>query len=232
MSLKNAVNIASLKTVAPLLPSSSEKEREGRKDHDQQEKISIIVSGMPSVGKTTVARAIAEKFELRLVGGGDMLKEMALEKGYKPSGSDWWDTPEGMRFLAERNSNKEFDKEVDRRLIEYVKRGRVVITSYTLPWICSDGLKIWLKASLKTRAKRLASRDSISLDEALEIVKTRDEENRLLYRSLYGIDFGNDLSVFNYVIDTENESAHKVSSEAISLVRNYIEKIGNRRSSE
>ena len=81
----------------------------------------IIISGMPAVGKTTVSRHVANELGLKVVGGGDVLKEMAIEEGYRPGGDDWWDTQDGMKFLAERNHESGFDKEVDRRLREKVE---------------------------------------------------------------------------------------------------------------
>jgi len=48
----------------------------------------IIISGMPAVGKTTVSRQVAEKLNIPMVGGGDVLKEMAVEEGYSPGGED------------------------------------------------------------------------------------------------------------------------------------------------
>ena len=77
----------------------------------------IILCGMPAVGKTTVARILATKLGLKLIGGGDILKEIALEEGYNAVGDDWWDTEEGMKFMQERTGSPEFDREVDRRLL-------------------------------------------------------------------------------------------------------------------
>jgi cytidylate kinase len=205
--------------VLPNLAGLRQKE-EGRKK--PKGALSVIVSGMPSVGKTTVALSIARRFGWKIVAGGDMLKKMAIERGYKPAGADWWDTTQGMQFLSERDSNPDFDKEVDRKLIEIAAGGDVVITSYTLPWIYNGGLKIWLSASQRTRASRLAKRDSISISRASEIVKQRDEENRLLYRKLYGIDFGRDLSVFNFRIDTDKLPAEKVATVALRIVEEYV----------
>jgi adenylate kinase family enzyme len=65
-----------------------------------RKKISVIISGMPSVGKTTAANAISKKYHLKHVAGGDMLKQIALDRGYHLSGPEWWDTPEGMKFLS------------------------------------------------------------------------------------------------------------------------------------
>ena len=188
-------------------------------------RISVIISGMPSVGKTTAANAIASKFKLKLVAGGDMLKEIAMERGYAGSGSEWWDGSEGMRFLSERKSNPDFDREVDRRLLEKVRRGGVVVTSYTIPWLTNKkkdgGLKIWFAANQRTRARRLASRDKISFSKALPTIRRRDLENRRLYAKLYGIKFGEDLSVFNYVVETDNLSALEVADISCRLVAGF-----------
>jgi CMP/dCMP kinase len=183
-----------------------------------RKKISVIISGMPCVGKTTAADVIAKKFHLTHLAGGDMLKQIAIERGYRPSGTDWWDEEEGMAFLKERKNNPEFDREVDRRLIQRIKVGGVVVTSYPVPWICRSGLKIWFDAPPKVRSQRLAKRDSITFAKALRIVRERDQKNRRLYKELYGIDFGKDLSVFNYLIDTESLSAEEVAAAALKIV--------------
>jgi cytidylate kinase len=78
----------------------------------------IIISGMPAVGKTTVSRQVADALKKPMVGGGDVLKEMAVEEGYTPGGEDWWDKGEGMKFLEARKRSSGFDKEVDARLLQ------------------------------------------------------------------------------------------------------------------
>jgi len=173
---------------------------------------------MPACGKTTVAKSIASEYHLRLLGGGDILKDIAISRGYKLSGENWWDTDEGMQFLEERKRTYEFDEEVDKRLIHEIELGNVVVTSYTIPWLTKKGLKVWLQASTESRAKRLASRDQISYDEALKIIEKRDLNNIELYRRIYGFNLNKDLSVFNLVIETNNLSKDMV----IDIVRNTI----------
>lgn len=185
-------------------------------------KLAVIISGMPSVGKTTAADEIAKRFHLKHLAGGDMLKQIAFERGYRPSGSDWWDTPEGMKFISERKKNPEFDKEVDRMLADHINRGGVVITSYSMPWLSpNDGLKLWFDASQTTRASRLAGRDSISKTKALDIIRRRDRENKRLYKKLYGIEFGRDMTPFNFRIDTNDLSAAEVAKAACAIVEAY-----------
>jgi CMP/dCMP kinase len=174
--------------------------------------------GMPAVGKTTVTRIIASTLKVPLVGGGDILKEIALEQGYHATGDDWWDTAEGMRFLEKRKSSSKFDKEVDSRLLKKVDKRNVVITSYTLPWLAKKGIKVWLSASPASRAVRMAKRDSITPEEAMKVIAKRDEENYLLYKNLYKIEFGRDLSPFQLVVGTDGIPAEKVAKEILDYI--------------
>jgi len=179
----------------------------------------IIISGLPAVGKTTVARAIASKFNLKQYSGGDVLKEMAVAKGYAMSGNDWWDTEQGIKFLSERKSNQDFDKQVDEQLLKVAAKGEVVITSYTLPWLAKDAIKFWLKGSRESRARRMSNRDNIAYEQALQIISMRDEENKKLYMKLYNIRFGDDLSMFDYVLNTDQLSVDGVVDIANTIVK-------------
>ena len=78
----------------------------------------IILSGMPAVGKTTTANSLSKEFNIQYYSGGDLLKEIAKEKGFAISGLDWWDNKEGMNFLSNRMDDSSFDKLVDKRLID------------------------------------------------------------------------------------------------------------------
>jgi len=175
----------------------------------------IILCGSPAVGKTTVARIIASKLKLKLVGGGDILKEIALEEGYNAVGDDWWDTREGMKFMEERAGSPEFDREVDRRLLARAEKGDVVITSYTLPWLAKDGVKVWLAGNKKSRAERMARRDSSSTEECAKVIEERDRENFALYKKLYGIRFGKDLSPFTIIVGTDGVPAAEVAKAVL-----------------
>ena len=180
---------------------------------------SIIISGPPAVGKTTIAKGIAEEFGLTHLSGGDILKELAEEKGFKAGGDDWWDTQEGMNFLSQRQENSEFDKKVDEKLKKHFLDGNVVITSYTLPWLVEGGVKIWLEGSKENSAQRMTARDNLSKDTALEIVQKRYQENKKIYKSLYGFEFGEDLSLFDKVIETDGLDASQVIDIAKTVVR-------------
>ena len=183
---------------------------------------SVVVSGPPAIGKTTVAKGLASEFNLKHLSGGDILKEFAGEQGFSPAGDDWWDTEEGMKFLDQRKSNPEFDKKVDEKLTTLFQNGGVVITSYTLPWMVDGGIKIWLAGAVENSAKRMQNRDNLTEHDALNVVKKRFSENKIIYKALYNFEFGEDLSVFDKIIETDGLNATEVLDKAKSAVRELI----------
>ncbi len=185
----------------------------------------IVLSGLPAAGKTTVGEMLCRKLGFKLVGGGDILKEMAADRGFKVTGKEWWDTQEGIKFAKEREGNSNFDKEVDRRLADKIAGGNVVVTSYTAPWITEAGFKVWLEGSLARRTERMAKRDGTDIEDMKEVIKIRDVENKKLYKSLYNIDYGKDLSPFDLIVNTNDIQPEKVAE---IIIKKYEEKNGKR----
>jgi CMP/dCMP kinase len=183
-------------------------------------RLSIVISGWPAVGKTTMAVELAKKFNLKLYSGGDILKMLAGAKGYSTSKDDWWDTGEAKRFMEERKSDLSFDNQVDKKLIQIIKNGNSVITSYTLPWLMKeDGIiKFWLKASQENRARRMANRDNISYNKAKKVIQIRDWENMKIYKNLYGFNFGEDLKVFDFCLNTDILSLNSLIEVSKSII--------------
>ena len=184
---------------------------------------SIIISGPPAIGKTTIAKGLAKEFDIEYLSGGDILKELAQEQGFQTEGDDWWDTQEGINFLDQRKKNPEFDKSVDNKLKELFSKGGIVVTSYTLPWLVEGGIKIWLDGSKENRAQRMTTRDNLSETNALEIVQKRYNENKIIYKELYGFEFGEDLSVFDKIIETDDLNVEEVLQIAKSIGRKFFD---------
>jgi CMP/dCMP kinase len=183
---------------------------------------SIVISGWPAVGKTTMASEIAREFKFKLYNGGDILKMLARDKGYSVSGNDWWDTEEAKKFMAQRKTDPCFDKQVDTKLVEIVKTEKAVITSYTLPWLVEGPIKFWLKGSQLNRAKRMANRDNLPVTQAEKVIKKRDEQNKTIYRKLYGFNFGEDLTVFDFLINTDLMCLESLVKISIDILKNII----------
>jgi len=183
--------------------------------------MAICVGGMAGSGKSTLARKLAEKYGLEYISGGDALRALATEEGYKSDGRGWWEGREGMRFLEEREKDHRFDEAVDRKLLQMARKGNVVLDSWTMPWLLEGAFKIWLEASMGKRAKRIAGRDGIGLEEALNALKRKEKQTKAIYKKLYGFNLGKDFAPFNFILDTDNLK----SEEVFQIVRMVIDNV-------
>jgi len=191
-----------------LSPRSIEPRKRSRES--KSEALVISVCGMAGSGKSTLAKKLAKKYRLKFFSGGDALKALALKEGFRPLDYGWWESDEGMRFLKTRRSDQRYDKRVDEELLEIADKGNVVLDSWTMPWLLKKGFKIWLEASVEKRAERIAQRDEMPLVEALQALKDKESQTKMIYRRLYGFKLGEDLEPFHLVLGTDNLSANEV----------------------
>jgi cytidylate kinase len=182
----------------------------------------ICIGGMAGSGKSTLAKRIAEKYGLKYCSGGDALKALAIEEGYKPLKRGWWEAEEGTRFLEKREKNASFDEAVDKKFLEVAEKGNVVLDSWTMPWLLKKGFKIWLEASQDKRAERIAERDRISIDEALKALRNKEKKTKTIYKRLYGFKLGEDFAPFHLILDTDNLNAEEVSKVLCEVIDNFL----------
>jgi cytidylate kinase len=182
----------------------------------------ICVCGMAGTGKSTLAKKLARKYDLQYYSGGDALKALAIERGYRSLQSGWWESDEGIRFLQDRSQDPKFDEAVDEKLMKLAQRGSVVLDSWTMPWLLQKGFKIWLEAYPEERAKRIAERDSISVKEALRASRRKEENTKTIYKQLYGFSLGEDFSPFHLILDTNNLKSEEVFQVICMVIENIV----------
>jgi CMP/dCMP kinase len=185
-----------------------------------QEPVVICICGMAGSGKSTLAKRLADKYGLRYFSGGDALKALALEEGYTNVERGWWESEEGMRFLERRSKDPEFDEAIDEKFLELAQTGNVILDSWTMPWLLKKGFKIWLEASPEKRAERMARRDSITFQEALEALRSKESQTKNIYKKLYGFNLGEDYKPFHLVLDTDNLKAEEVFQVLCMVIDN------------
>jgi len=184
--------------------------------------IVVCIGGMAGSGKSTVARKLAEKYKLRYLSGGDALKALAVEEGYKFVGPGWWESRDGMRFLEEREKDHRFDEAVDRKLLQMARKGNMMLDSWTMPWLLEGAFKMWLEASPEKRAERIAGRDRINFEEALEALKRKEKQTKRIYEELYGFKLGEDFAPFNFILDTNDLNSEEVFRIMCMVIDNVV----------
>jgi len=194
--------------------------RSEKKAKKNKKPLIICVCGMAGSGKSTLAKRLAEKYGFRYFSGGDALKALAMEEGYKNVDYGWWESEEGMRFLERRGKDQEFDEEIDRKLLELAKAGNVILDSWTMPWLLEEGFKIWLEASPEIRAERIARRDHMNPQEALKALRRKEKHTKSIYKKLYGFNLGEDYNPFQLILDTNRLEAEEVFQALCTVLSN------------
>ena len=182
----------------------------------------ICISGMAGTGKSTLAKKLATKYKLKYYSGGDALKLLAAEDGYDTSNRGFWESSAGLKFLEERAKDPKFDKAVDEKLLQYAECGNVLLDSWTMPWLVKSGFKIWLLASIEKRAQRVAQRDKLPVEEAMQMLKEKEARTKAIYKQLYGFSLGEDFKPFDLVLDTNNLNAKEVFQILCKVVESGI----------
>ena len=91
-----------------------------------------------------------------------------------------------------------------------------------MPWLLKTGFKIWLVASVEKRAERIAKRDKIPVNEALQVLKEKEARTKAIYKKLYGFRLGEDFEPFNLVLDTDNLDAGEVFQVLCMVMDNVV----------
>ncbi len=194
------------------------------RDDNEKKALVICISGMAGSGKSTVAKRLAEYYGLKYYSGGDALKAVAAELGYNTRGEGWWETAEGIKFLKKRLEDLEIDRRVDNKLLEWANQGGVILDSWAMPWLLKKGFKIWLEASEKLRAKRLAERDCLSQKEALKALREKESKTKKIYKKLYGFNLGEDFEPFQLILDVTLLGKDEVFETLKMVINNLVDK--------
>jgi cytidylate kinase len=160
----------------------------------------ITISGLPGSGTTTVAKLLSTELSMELISAGEMFRQIANEKKLQL---------EHFNKLAENNDD--FDTQIDEKQgEEAMKRENVIVEGRLSGFFVPDAdLKIWLKAPVEIRARRIAAREGITYEAALSAMKNRESSENKRYEKYYGIDLG-DLSIYDLVIDSSRWSERDI----------------------
>jgi cytidylate kinase len=160
----------------------------------------VTLSGLPGSGKTSVARELIARYGFTMISAGEQFRKLAQEQGM---------TLQEFGELAQKDSS--IDLAIDKRQKELALQHDMALVEGRLAGRTIDAdLKIWLKTTLEVRAERVAKRECITVQKALEDTRARELSEAMRYKAFYNID-QNDWSGYDLIIDTRHWDAKGVA---------------------
>lgn len=186
----------------------------------------ITLSGTAGSGKSTVAKLLAEKLDLKHYSTGDFMREMAREKNL---------SLEDLGRIAE--GDRSIDAALDRKQVELGKKeDDFVIDARLAFYFIPDSIKIFLDAELKTRAERILKDIFIrnlrkeekakTIREAIEEMKKREESEKKRYQKYYHLNPYNQKH-YDLVLDTTAASPEEIAEKIIQFVKKMRESVSS-----
>jgi len=156
----------------------------------------ITISGKAGSGKSTVAKELSKRLNLKHYSIGDFMRQMAMDRGISLA---------QLGKIAE--NDKSIDKELDKRQMDLRNKDNFVIDGrLTAFFIPNSNLKVFLECDDKIRAKRILQdeRDdetAADIKDVIKKIKDREQSERVRYKRYYDVDYY-DERLYDLMIDT------------------------------
>ncbi len=171
----------------------------------------ITISGLPGTGTTTIAKLLEEKLNLKYIYSGDIFRKLA--NNYNMNLEE---------FGKYCEKNECIDKELDKKQLEELKKGNVIVEGRISGWIAYknkiNSIKILLEADIDTRTKRIVNREKGDYNKRKDEILKREKSESTRYRKYYSID-PNDKSIYDIIIDTSNKKPLEILNVILEKIK-------------
>ena len=169
----------------------------------------LSISGLPGSGTTTVSKLLAEHYGVDLVNAGDVFRGLAKEHGMTLA-----------EFGALAESDASIDVKIDERQKEIANtRDDIILEGRLAGHMAEKALKVWIKAPINLRVKRISGRESTSVDVMLDETIKREASEAVRYEEIYGIGI-EDMSIYDLVLDSGKWNQFEIMKIIISAIEN------------
>lgn len=170
----------------------------------------VTISGNPGSGKSTVAKLLEKKLGIKYIYSGMIFRELAEEHEMSLE-----------EFGKYCEKNKEIDTKLDKRQLEILKKGDVILEGRLAGWIAYKNkipaFKISIIADIDIRAKRIVKRENGDIKTRKKEIIKREKSESKRYKKYYDIDL-NDNSIYDIVVD----SGDKTPEEIVDIILNKM----------
>ena len=174
----------------------------------------ITISGKAGTGKSTVAKLLSGKLNIKHYSIGDLMRAMSLEK--KMSLLE-------LNRLAEKDKSIDFEldsklKEIGKTKDNFIVDGR--LTAFFIP---HSDIRVFLEADDKVRAERILKdkrqhEKGQNLKQMTINIGKREESEKKRYKKYYGVDYA-DKKLYNFVINTTKLKPREVVDRIIKFIK-------------
>jgi len=163
---------------------------------------SVAISGPPGAGRSTLLRnlkPLVERLGWETFSGGEWARQFAIKNGTHK--------PDDLKHHLATDYGDEVDHEIDAAMRKKLSdpKVHVAIESWIAGWNMrglSHVLKVLLQCDDSLRIDRLVNRDNLSVEEAKEHIRVRQETNIDKWKRMYGVTDFWDPKYYDLVIDT------------------------------
>ena len=171
----------------------------------------LTVSGHPGSGTSTLVEGLKNHFGWLSVNGGEIFRSEAKNRGMTLS-----------EFGRLCSDDQSVDLELDEILRNYIADDETnIIESRLAGWWAfkmeAECRRIWLNVSEEERARRVASRENISIEIAIEANAKRLAVDNKRYQNMYGF-VPDDPTPYTDIIDATNQNAEQVLAQVITIL--------------
>lgn len=182
----------------------------------------ITITGALCSGKSTIARMLELKYGFDRIGTGKIVRDMAKERGL--------DIVQMQEVL---NTDPTIDQQIEARQKQIgIDRAKdKLIMEARLAWyVVPHSFKVFVTAPEEELAKRFIAdkerendKKANSVEEAMEVLKYRSEQEVERFKKTYGIDI-TDMSNFDYVAENYGKTPEETADEIYEAYKKFVKK--------